>query len=135
MKRTALITGAAGGLGHPRRSRDYRQRSRARGGGASVPLARLGSPDELADLMAWLRWTAAVDPLVRHVFDRPARMLNRSGFAATAEFSGSLTLAAWTAAKGDKGRPARAAARAREARRSGFPSRRSRQFPDGWRSW
>ena len=54
MKRTALITGAAGGLGHPRRSRDYRQRSRARGGGASVPLARLGSPDELADLMAWL---------------------------------------------------------------------------------
>ena len=116
MKRTGLITGAAGGLGHPRRSRDYRHRSRARGGGASVPLARLGSPDELADLMVWLRPTAAVDPLIRHIFDRPARISNRSGIAAIAEFSGSLPLAAWTAAKEDKGRPARAAARAREAR-------------------
>jgi NAD(P)-dependent dehydrogenase (short-subunit alcohol dehydrogenase family) len=27
----------------------------ARGGGASVPLARPGSPDELADLKAWLQ--------------------------------------------------------------------------------
>ena len=38
MKRTALITGAAGGLGHPRRSRDHRQRSRARGAARQYPL-------------------------------------------------------------------------------------------------